>query len=174
MDGSRGGGSVAAGARPLFHRSRLKLAIAPSAVRIARRWTADQLARATPAPGYSPLDVNLVAAAVLVVSDFVTNAIRAVSEVSPVRILAPGRVPWFANGAAFAGRGPAGSPGTAGTPGTPGPMFARRDAGEETGRGLTVVAALAENWGWCPEPPGKSVWSELAVTAGHADSEAGG
>ena len=38
------------------------------------------------------------------------------------------------------------------------------DAGDECGRGLTVVAALAERWGW--ERTGhrrKVVWAELAV-----------
>ncbi len=236
MDGSRRGGSVAAGARPLFHRSRLKLAIAPSAVSIARRWTAEQLARAGPAPGFSPLDPDLVHSAVLVVSELVTNAIRAVSEVTPVGMLLPGRLLSFGGGAAFDGLGPAGPPAP---PGPPGPavrqgrraaravgradvrawpdvvggvrassragrrgsgqrvaghlpvqrphagrrarQFPRAaatrlpaDACDETGRGLTVVAALAENWGWCPEPFGKAVWCELAVTAGHADSEDGG
>ena len=36
------------------------------------------------------------------------------------------------------------------------------DAEDETGRGLMVVAALAKDWGWEPEPTGKVVWCELA------------
>jgi anti-sigma regulatory factor (Ser/Thr protein kinase) len=43
------------------------------------------------------------------------------------------------------------------------------DAGDECGRGLTVVAALADRWGW--ERTGhhrKVVWAELALTDGVA------
>ena len=39
------------------------------------------------------------------------------------------------------------------------------DAGDECGRGLTVVAALSDRWGW--ERTGRSrkvVWAELALT----------
>jgi len=42
------------------------------------------------------------------------------------------------------------------------PPTCHRDAEDETGRGLTVVAALAESWGWQPETYGKVVWCELA------------
>lgn len=42
------------------------------------------------------------------------------------------------------------------------PPTCHRDADDETGRGLTVVAALAESWGWQPEASGKVVWCELA------------
>ncbi len=66
------GADVAATARPQAHRSRLELAIAPSAVRIARQWTADQLAPAGPGHG-----ADLIDSAVLVVSELVTNAIAA-------------------------------------------------------------------------------------------------
>ncbi|MFF8098760.1 ATP-binding protein [Streptomyces sp. NPDC016640] len=36
-----------------------------------------------------------------------------------------------------------------------------RDAGEDGGRGLLLVAALAEEWGTAPRPgaPGKTVWA---------------
>lgn len=35
------------------------------------------------------------------------------------------------------------------------------------GRGLLLVAALADLWGWCPRPggPGKTVWAQLTVPA---------
>ncbi|MFJ3987675.1 ATP-binding protein [Streptomyces sp. NPDC090032] len=34
--------------------------------------------------------------------------------------------------------------------------------GGESGRGLLLVAALADRWGWTPYPPsGKSVWAEF-------------
>jgi hypothetical protein len=48
------------------------------------------------------------------------------------------------------------------------------DAEDEDGRGLTVVAALAARWGWRPEPFGKVVWCELAVTPGHPGPDCGG
>ncbi|WP_173861588.1 ATP-binding protein [Streptomyces aureus] len=34
------------------------------------------------------------------------------------------------------------------------------------GRGLLLVDALADRWGWCPRPgaPGKTVWAECALT----------
>jgi anti-sigma regulatory factor (Ser/Thr protein kinase) len=40
-----------------------------------------------------------------------------------------------------------------------------RSAGltETRGRGLRVVAALADRWGTTPDPWGKAVWAELAV-----------
>lgn len=46
------------------------------------------------------------------------------------------------------------------------PHVKERDAAAEGGRGLLLVAALAERWGVGPRLPGKVVWCELAVT-GH-------
>ena len=43
------------------------------------------------------------------------------------------------------------------------PPTCHRDAEDETGRGLTVIAALAQSWGWQPEASGKVVWCELAL-----------
>ncbi|MFE6825455.1 ATP-binding protein [Streptomyces sp. NPDC057690] len=42
------------------------------------------------------------------------------------------------------------------------------DSGSESGRGLLLVAALADDWGVTPRPaaPGKTVWAQLRVTAG--------
>ncbi|WP_369144668.1 ATP-binding protein [Streptomyces sp. R44] len=36
----------------------------------------------------------------------------------------------------------------------------------EGGRGLLLVEALADRWGWCPRlrAPGKTVWAECALT----------
>lgn len=47
------------------------------------------------------------------------------------------------------------------TPPTPGSL-------SESGRGLHLVAALADDWGVTPRPaaPGKTVWAELRVPAG--------
>jgi hypothetical protein len=52
--------------------------------------------------------------------------------------------------------------------------FYRCFTADEDGRGLTVVAALASRWGWRPEPFGKVVWCELAVTPGHVKPDCGG
>ncbi|MFB7787526.1 hypothetical protein ACFC1D_33035 [Streptomyces vinaceus] len=41
-----------------------------------------------------------------------------------------------------------------------------RDAGAGGGRGLLLVASLAERWGVGPRLPGEVVWCEFAVT-GH-------
>lgn len=42
------------------------------------------------------------------------------------------------------------------------------DSASESGRGLHLVAALADDWGVIPRPaaPGKTVWAELRVTTG--------
>ncbi|MFC4468442.1 ATP-binding protein [Streptomyces xiangluensis] len=42
------------------------------------------------------------------------------------------------------------------------------DSASESGRGLLLVAALADDWGVTPRPaaPGKTVWAELRVTTG--------
>ncbi|MFF4415543.1 ATP-binding protein [Streptosporangium sp. NPDC001559] len=34
---------------------------------------------------------------------------------------------------------------------------------ESSGRGLAVVKELSHNWGWLPNPHGKSVWFELVA-----------
>ncbi|WP_329378350.1 ATP-binding protein [Streptomyces sp. NBC_01716] len=34
---------------------------------------------------------------------------------------------------------------------------------EEAGRGLTIVDAVSERWGWDPLPWGKRVWAELSA-----------
>lgn len=216
MAGSRASGSVAAGERTLFHRSRLELAIAPSAVRIARHWTACQLAR-TDRPGQAgrgggqePLDPDVADSAVLVVSELVTNAIRAVRQVTGVDVILPGRVLSFGDGMAFAGlparqerpsmfaagRARSAAPVLAPVPPSvslvisrfsdvvridvhdsspvPLPPSCARDADDETGRGLIVVAALAASWGWQPGPFGKVVWCEVPAAPGDPGFVAGG
>ncbi|MFG2477749.1 ATP-binding protein [Streptomyces fagopyri] len=45
------------------------------------------------------------------------------------------------------------------------PMCARRnDALEVHGRGLRIVEALSEHWGWTRSPAGKTVWAMLPAS----------
>lgn len=46
------------------------------------------------------------------------------------------------------------------------PRIAGRQPGAEGGRGLLLVAAVADRWGTVPRVPGKVVWCEFAVGAG--------
>ena len=76
---SRGSAGVA-GVSPESRGSHLELAAAPSAVRIARHWTADQLASPEHIASQDVLDQELLESVVLVVSELVTNAINAVLQ----------------------------------------------------------------------------------------------
>jgi hypothetical protein len=184
---SQGSAGVTARARPERHCSRLELATAPAAVSIARHWTADQLART----GLGPGGADLIDSAVLAVSELVTNAIAAVIHDAaadgqpglalalPGRILSFGDLPYGA-GLPGSARLPVSSAAQArvslviacfsafvrievhDSSRAPLPPACHRDAEDESGRGLMVVAALARDWGWEPESSGKVVWCELA------------
>ncbi len=55
---------------------------------------------------------------------------------------------------------------TVSDPGDSAPVFQPSDgcALREHGRGLSIVDALAEEWGWAPRPPaGKTVWAALST-----------
>jgi len=202
MYSSRGSTDVAA--RPPQARcSRLEIALAPAAVRIARHWAADQLGRTIPPPSE-----DLVDSAVLVISELVTNAIVAVraAGIGPaLPALVPAAPVTAGQGAGGQGAGGQGAGGQVvplgGRPAASGSLpgrtarvalvISRLDDGvrievhdssreplpqpravgdeaadnpddEETGRGLTVVSALAADWGWHPVSAGKVVWCELA------------
>jgi len=49
----------------------------------------------------------------------------------------------------------------------PGAPVMRDAEDDESGRGLVLVGAIADDWGWTPAPgsPGKVVWAELSVSA---------
>lgn len=143
---------------PASDTDRIELAAVPSAVRDARHWAADRLARSDPRPCQDLIDT-----AVLLVSELVTNAIRAADP-------APGRAPGRAQpddqitisllitherdrvriAVHDSARGQV-SP------------SCDRSADAETGRGLMVIAALSQSWGWRPTLCGKVVWCELSV-----------
>ncbi|MDR2988249.1 MAG: ATP-binding protein [Nocardiopsaceae bacterium] len=202
---------------PLIHRGRLELAISPSTVRVARHWTAKQLDRPVSGSGQAAsngqavvhgqaaLDAEVVDAAVLAVSELVTNAVRAVRQANSASVTLPGRLSPFGNEAALAV--PLGRPQGSASPSVltgitllrappsvslvisrfvgvlridvhdsspvPLPPACEHDPDDENGRGLTVVAAIAERWGWRPERFGKVVWCELAVAPGHAEPDRG-
>jgi hypothetical protein len=102
-----------------------------------------------------PHDRDLVDAVVLLVSEMVTNAIRAVGQ---PRIGVKPRV-WLAI---------ASSPDVVrievhDTACIPVPPSHHAQDFEESGRGLEVISVLASDWGWSAEVLGKVVWCELAV-----------
>jgi Histidine kinase-like ATPase domain len=179
MQASSGSADVADRTWPKSQRSRLELAVVPSAVRIARHWTADQLAAA--GPKGKTADADLVDSAVLVVSELVTNAIRAVKQSPPPGKPAAGSFTLAGRILSFADLG------TSSLNAPPPrvclvivrfaalvrievhdsspvalPPARAGDEDDESGRGLTVVAALAQDWGWQSEGAGKVVWCELA------------
>ncbi|MFJ6781960.1 ATP-binding protein [Streptomyces yangpuensis] len=53
------------------------------------------------------------------------------------------------------------------------PRIGRRDPGAEGGRGLLLVAAVADRWGTVPRVPGKVVWCEFAVGEGGGGGQVG-
>lgn len=141
-----------AGVLPTSRRNCLEIAIAPSAVRIARQWTADQLAAEPAVRG------DLVDSAILAVSELVTNAIRAVRGTWRLGdlTLADPRVALVITRLDDAVRIEVYDSCCAALP-----SAGRRSEDDESGRGLTVVSALAADWGWQPDAAGKVVWCEL-------------
>ncbi|MCL7368952.1 ATP-binding protein [Streptomyces ardesiacus] len=95
--------------------------------------------------------------AVLVVTELVSNAVKhAVPS-------APAGAPEVRLGLAL---GRARLTLTVSDPGDNAPVFQPSDgcALREHGRGLGIVDALAEEWGWAPRPPaGKTVWATLST-----------
>ncbi|SRR5712691_4492899 len=168
---SEGSTRVAYRARAATRRSSLELDVAPSSVRAARHWAAGLMAQASP-----PRDPDLVDAVVLVVSELVTNAIRAVSRLTAG--VSGGR-PLSSNTAVPGGQPAIGveprvwlaissSPDLVrievhDTACIPVPPSHHAQDFEESGRGLEVISVLASDWGWNAEVLGKVVWCELTV-----------
>ncbi|MFG2683508.1 ATP-binding protein [Streptomyces sp. NPDC048392] len=95
--------------------------------------------------------------AVLVITELVSNAVTHA-------------VPPAAAGTPEVGLGLVLGPGhltlTVSDPGDNAPVFHPSDhsALQEHGRGLCIVDALAQEWGWTPRPPlGKTVWAKLST-----------
>jgi serine/threonine-protein kinase RsbW len=155
-DVSRGSTRVARRPDPGSRRGRLELAVAPSAVRVARRWIADQLAQTEPPPGDDLIDT-----AVLVISELATNAILAVQESAAqpgALVSGQARVALVICRVRDVVRLEVHDSAC-----VPLPPVRHSDDDDETGRGLVVVATLAERWGWQPTASGKVVWCELAL-----------
>jgi hypothetical protein len=152
--GSGGGTGLVPTALPSSFTERIELAAVPSQVRVARRWAAGLLS----GPNHA-LGEDLIEAAVLLVSELVTNAIRADSPVpDPARRSGRGKFSLLIIGA----------PGTVrievhdSAGGRP-PLPGNRGTDAETGRGLAVIATLSRRWGWEADQRGKVVWCELPV-----------
>ena len=146
------GGATDVARRPALatRRSSLELGVVPTAVRTARHWTASLLAEAQP-----PSDPDFIDTVALLVSELVTNAIDAAAALSAA---SKPRV-WLAI-ASSAERVRIEVHDSACIPL---PRACQRGPDDETGRGLTVISALASDWGWHPDSLGKVVWCEVAV-----------
>ncbi|HXP18307.1 MAG TPA: ATP-binding protein [Streptosporangiaceae bacterium] len=137
---------------PASYTDRIEFPAAPSAVRQARHWAADLLGHSDPPPCQ-----DLIDSAVLLVSELVTNAIRAGGHLhgqagypdnAPISLMItrePGTVRIEVHDSACG----------------PVPLAGDRSADAETGRGLMVIDALSRDWGWRPGRCGKVVWCEL-------------
>ena len=131
----------------------IELAALPSAVRSARRWTADQLARAKPPPAAAAIDD-----AALLVSELVTNAIRALGPSSDLD-----RIPGDSALILLLVTRLRGTIRIEVHDSVRGSLPASQQEGPyaESGRGRTVIETLSSRWGWQPAPHGKIVWCEL-------------
>ena len=115
----------------------LHLDAEPDAVPRARRWVADAVRNSPHA--------HLVPDAELVVSELVTNALLHAGPPVAVRVDLGETVRIeVSDGSRTA------------------PVRGRARADAMTGRGLSLVSALARDWGVEPRPSGKAVWCELA------------
>jgi anti-sigma regulatory factor (Ser/Thr protein kinase) len=142
-------------ALPASYTERIEFEAIPSGVCDARHRTATLLASADP-----PYDDDLIDSAVLIVSEMVTNALK---EAGPVSGLAgrPGQdqisllITLRPRGVRIEVHDSAGGHL---------PLPGKHCPDAETGRGLMVIAALSQRWGWGPGPRGKVVWCELQLS----------
>ena len=131
--------------------SRIAFTAAPAAVRRARHWIAAQLARTDPA--------ELIDAAVLLVSELVTNAVHASAAAAGSSGSAdPGRVELAVARTRDTVRIEVSDSAHGSLPAPSDPS-----ADDESGRGLQVITALTRQWGCRSVQRGKVVWCELAA-----------
>jgi anti-sigma regulatory factor (Ser/Thr protein kinase) len=132
------------------HPAGLRLRRIPVATGLAAVSEARAEVRATVSAWHVPVDPDVVA---LLTSELVTNAVR--HQASPAVTVAltcsSGQLRVEVHDSSRAMPAPANAP-----------------ADAETGRGLIIVAALADEWGFYPTPGGKAVYFTLSFKAGEA------
>ncbi|GLF97272.1 ATP-binding protein [Streptomyces yaizuensis] len=117
----------------------------PSEVGRARRWARSRLVGSGIEDG-EPLAETLI----LLISELVTNAVVHTGCPAVLRVL-------FGSGVVEAGTVRVEVADRSARP-----PRQRHACGEDTGgRGLELVAGLADRWGWAPEGVGKSIWCEV-------------
>ncbi|MFB7502221.1 ATP-binding protein [Streptomyces broussonetiae] len=124
----------------------------PAEVGRARRWARSRLAGLGIAAD-EPLAENLI----LLVSELVTNAVVHTGRPAVLRLSLPGAAAEVPQGAVASVTVRVEVADTSSR--APVPRCARGDA--TGGRGLALVACLADRWGWSPEGAGKNIWCEL-------------
>jgi anti-sigma regulatory factor (Ser/Thr protein kinase) len=109
----------------------------PESVGSARRFTRAALGR-------HDVDPELIDTAALLVSELATNAIVHASSAVKVRIDVGDEIRVEVRDADEAP-----------------PVAAAPDVESESGRGMTIVTTLADDWSWAPRSRGKVVWFSL-------------
>ncbi len=152
MVGHGGSGAAISLPGPELLPGRIEFAAVPAAAGVARRWVAGQLARTYPA--------ELVDTAMLVVSELVTNAVRAsAAAATESGRQDPGRIEVAIADTGDMLRIEVTDAACGSLPVSSG----HADAGAESGRGLQVVSMLSRRWGCRPAARGKAVWCDLPV-----------
>lgn len=128
---------------------RIEFGAAPAAVRCARRWTAALLAASGPG--------DLADTAVLLVSELVTNAVRASCAAARASGCPdPGRIALAIVVTSNTVRIEVSDHSRGSVP-----TLADHAVDREGGRGLQVISALSKRWGWRLAAGEKVVWCEL-------------
>jgi len=123
----------------------------PAEVGRARRWARSRL-MGSGIGADEPLAETLI----LLISELVTNAVVHTGCPAVLRMLVPPDAPGVDHGTVRVE--------VADTSGCP--PRKRHPGREETGgRGLELVAGLADRWGWQPEGAGKRIWCEIDRSA---------
>jgi anti-sigma regulatory factor (Ser/Thr protein kinase) len=109
----------------------------PESVGAARRFTRAALNRHS-------VDAELIQTATLLVSELATNAIIHAASTIQLRVGIGNEIRIEVCDS-----------------GDDEPIVAGGGPDDESGRGLAIVATLADTWDWSPKDPGKVVWFEL-------------